>query len=69
VNAVGAPRKTVPVFVAYAEVAGVTVEIEVGAIGHEALVGRDVLGALVVELDGPRGSLVVRPPAPISRGR
>ena len=63
----GVAEKT-PVHAVTLEVAGTLVLAEVVAWGDEAIVGRDVLRRFVLELDGPRETLVVRvPPAPPRR--
>jgi predicted aspartyl protease len=51
------------------EVAGMRVLAEVVAWGDEAIIGRDVLGRFVLELDGPRETLVIRAPSPPARRR
>jgi predicted aspartyl protease len=51
------------------EVAGTSVLAEVVAWGDEAIVGRDVLGRFMLELDGPRETLVIGAPPPPARRR
>jgi hypothetical protein len=58
VRGVGGTRR-VAVYAAEVEAAGWRRIVEVVAVGSEALLGRDVLNAWVVTLDGPRQALRV----------
>lgn len=58
VRGIGGTRR-VPVYAAEVEVTGWRRLVEVVAVGDEALLGRDVLNAWVVTLDGPRQALRV----------
>jgi predicted aspartyl protease len=59
VRGIGGTRR-VPVYAAEVEVAGWRRVVEVVAVGGVALLGRDVLNAWVVTLDGPRRALCVK---------
>jgi len=54
----GAAEST-PVHAALLEIAGAAELVEVVAWGDEAILGRDVLNRFVLELDGPRETLIV----------
>jgi predicted aspartyl protease len=62
-------EESTPVHAAVLEVAGTSVLAEVVAWGDEAIVGRDVLGRFVLELDGPREMLTLTVPAPPAKRR
>jgi predicted aspartyl protease len=60
--------ESTPVHAAVLEVTGEEHLLEVVAWGDEAILGRDVLNRMLLELDGPRRMLTVgRPPAPRRR--
>lgn len=54
--------QSVRVHAAKFELAGKTRLVEVACLGEEALIGRDILNAFVMKLDGPRGVLELRSP-------
>jgi predicted aspartyl protease len=53
-----------PVHAAVLELGGTSVLAEVVGWGDEAIVGRDVLGHFVLELNGPRETLTIATPTP-----
>ena len=63
VEGVGGRRLSVGVYAASARIAGLEYLVRVVALGHEALVGRDLLNRLVARLDGPGLRALMRAPA------
>jgi len=60
VRGVGDAVRRVPVYAAELKAAGWRGIVEVAGIGGESLLGRDVLNAWIVMLDGPRQTLRVK---------
>lgn len=62
VRVAGAAMGSASVHAARVELDGVTEVVEVLAVGEEALLGRNLLRAVVVSLDGPREELTLTRP-------
>jgi len=61
--------ETTAVHAATLDLSGTSLLAEVVAWGDEAILGRDVLGRFVLELDGPRETLTLAVPSPPRRRR
>jgi hypothetical protein len=63
VRAAGGAVSRVPLYAARLRIGDTEVVAEVAELGSDALLGRDVLNAWIVTLDGPAGVTRIRAPA------